>query len=159
MGVSKGIYQARFDAVTGKLTAPVLAAATVRPSFFALGPTRGGKRLLYAVAAGADLATSCVNSFLIDPKTGSLAPLNRVSAGGDRALLYLGSTRTDEAAFVANYTGGTIASFRILADGRLRAIRSRISISEKDVARFGPHGPNGAPAELFASAFDDAFSG
>src|SRR6266481_401731 len=34
-GVSKGIYQSHFDITSGKLTAPVLAAATLRPSFFA----------------------------------------------------------------------------------------------------------------------------
>lgn len=139
-GVSKGIYSARFDAATGNMTVPVLAAATVRPSYLALGPVRGGKRLLYSVAAGSDMATSCINSFLIDPKTGSLAPLNRVSAGGIGPC-YISVDATDEAVFVANYVGGTIASFKILADGRLSDPIEDVDF-EKNIARFGPHGPN-----------------
>ena len=32
-GISKGIYLSRFDSSSGHLTTPVLAAATLRPSF------------------------------------------------------------------------------------------------------------------------------
>ena len=141
-GISKGIYSARFDATTGTLTAPVLAAATVRPSYFALGPIRSGKRLLYSVAEGGDLATSCINSFLIDPKSGALQPLNRVSAGATGPC-YISVDSTDEAVFVADYDGGAIASFRILPDGKLSEPVETLDF-EKDMARFGPHGPNGA---------------
>jgi len=50
-GVSKGIYQSRFDPKTGQLTTPILAAATARPSFLALSPPRNGPRFVYAVNA------------------------------------------------------------------------------------------------------------
>ena len=45
-GKSKGIYVSRFDATTGKLTEPELAAETKNPSFLALHPT---EKYLYAV--------------------------------------------------------------------------------------------------------------
>jgi 6-phosphogluconolactonase len=50
-GISKGIYQSRFDPTKGQLTAPVLAAATARPSFLAVTPVGQARRSLYAVNA------------------------------------------------------------------------------------------------------------
>src|SRR3569832_801895 len=43
---SKGIYRSRFDAATGQLTTPELAAETKDPTFLALGPNH---KMLYAV--------------------------------------------------------------------------------------------------------------
>jgi len=138
-GVSKGIYQARFDELAGKLTNPVLAAGIIRPTYFALGPAKNGKRVLYSVAAGADMASSCVSSFAVDARTGALAPLNRVSAGGIGPC-YVSIDSTGSAAFVANYGGGTVSSFKIQGDGTLSEPVETLDFH--DTARFGPNGPN-----------------
>lgn len=140
-GVSKGIYQARFDELTGKMSTPVLAAAMVRPSFFALGPARNGRRILYAVAAGTDAASSRVGSFTVDAKTGSLSPLNLVSSGG-AGPCYISVDATGSAAFVANYGGGTVASFKIQGNGALSEPVETLDFH--DAARFGEDGPNAA---------------
>ena len=50
-GKSKGIYLSRFDPATGRLTPPTLAAACVRPSWFAIG-FAGKRRILYVCNEG-----------------------------------------------------------------------------------------------------------
>ena len=138
-GVARGIYVARFEHTTGHLTPPVLVASTVRPSFMALGPARTGRRILYSVAAGADTETSVINSFVIDPVAGSLTPLNRVSAGGIGPC-YISVDSTGQSAFAANYTNGTVSTYKILPDGKLDGPAETIDLH--DTARFGAHGPN-----------------
>jgi 6-phosphogluconolactonase len=138
-GVSKGIYQARFDEVSGKLTMPTLAAPMVRPTYFALGPQRNGKRVLYAVAAGTDAASSKVGSFAVDTKTGALSLLNLVSSGGVGPC-YVSVDSSGSSAFVANYGGGTIASYKIHDDGSLSEPVETLDFH--DAARFGENGPN-----------------
>jgi len=138
-GVSKGIYQARFDELAGKLTMPVLAAPMVRPTFLALGPQKNGRRTLYSVAAGTDLASSLVGSFSVDIRTGVLSQLNLVSSGG-AGPCYVSVDASGSAAFVANYGGGTVSSFRIQADGSLSDPVETLDFH--DAARFGENGPN-----------------
>ena len=144
-GVSKGVYVSRFDVATGHMTEPTLAAAMLRPAFFAVGNVRGtSRRVLYAGAEGSDEATSLILSFLVDPKTGALTPLGQVSSGGVGPA-YVSLDPTGHAAFVANYAGGTVASYRVLADGKLAGPVDRIDFH--DAARFGEHGPNAARQE------------
>ncbi len=139
-GVSKGIYESRFDARTGELTPPLLAATTARPSYLALSPTHEGRRFLYAVNAIKDPAAT-VTSFTVDAKTGALAQIGQVpSAGAGPA--YISVDMTGRAAFVANYVGGTVASFRIQPGGSLS--QPVDVIDYKDHARFGALGPNAA---------------
>ena len=144
-GISKGIYLSRFDPTTGHLTEPALAAAMKRPSYFAVGNVRGtARRVLYAAAEGSNEANSLILSFLIDPQTGALTPLNQVSAGGVGPA-YVSVDPTGQAAFAANYSGGTVATYHVLADGRLAGPVDRIDFH--DAARFGPLGPNAARQE------------
>ena len=79
---SEGIYVARFDAASGELSPPVLAAAATNPSFLADHPTRP---ILYAVAEVANEAgnpTGSVTGFAIDEATGSLTSLGSQPSGG-----------------------------------------------------------------------------
>jgi 6-phosphogluconolactonase len=138
-GVSKGIYQSRFDPVTGHVTPPVLAAPALRPSYLALSPPVAGGRHLYAVNEAVD-ATATVTSFLIDPATGALKQLNQVSSAG-AGPCFISVDATGEAAFVANYNGSSIATYRILSDGTLSQPVERINFKE---SRFGTRGPNAA---------------
>ncbi len=137
-GVSKGIYQSRFDATNGKLTTPTLAAATVRPSFLALTPAGAGSRHLYAVNAINDSAATAT-SFAVDPKTGALNQTGQVASAG-AGPAYIAVDATGHSAFVANYFGGTVASYRIQPDGTLSQPVDHVDF--KDHQKFGPLGPN-----------------
>jgi 6-phosphogluconolactonase len=139
-GVSKGIYQSHFDTVHGLLTPPVLAAATLRPSFLAITPVGQGNRCLYAVNAINDLAASAT-TFAIDLKTAGLKQTGQVSSGG-AGPAYISVDATGHSAFVANYFGGSIASYRIQSDGTLSQPVDRIDF--KDHQKFGALGPNSA---------------
>jgi 6-phosphogluconolactonase len=138
--VSKGIYQSRFDTTRGQLTPPVLAAATARPSFLAVTPMGLGRRTLYAVNAINDPAATAT-TFAIDPKTGALNQTSQVSSGG-AGPAYISVDDTGHSAFIANYFGGTIASYRIQPDGTLSQPVNRIDFS--DHQKFGALGPNSA---------------
>jgi 6-phosphogluconolactonase len=136
-GVGKGIYQCSFDSATGQLGTPVLAAETERPSFMALTPPRDGHRKLYAVNA-VNAPTATVTTFDLDIKTGALAQKGKVSAGG-AGPCYISVDSTGKAAFVANYWGATIASYRIQPDGSLS---SPVDIFNYRDAKYGHNGPN-----------------
>lgn len=134
-GVSKGIYLAHFDSQTGQLSPPLLAATTARPSYMAITPTR---HHLYAVNAINDPAAT-VTGFAIDQRTGSLREIGQVPSGG-AGPAYISIDATGHAAFVANYFGSTIASFRMLPDAMLSQPVERIDFN--DHAKFAPLGPN-----------------
>jgi 6-phosphogluconolactonase len=139
-GVSKGIYQARFDTTTGKLTAPALAIATARPSFLALTPVGQSQRHLYAVNAINDPAAT-VTSFSIDPKTTALTQIGQVTSAG-AGPAYISVDSTGHSAFIANYFGSSVTSYRIQPDGTLSQPVDRIDF--KDHQKFGALGPNSA---------------
>ena len=142
-GVSRGIYVSRFDTALGRLTAPQLAAATLRPSYLALSPNAVGPRHLYAVNAVAE-ASATVTSFLVDHATGALRPINQVSSAG-AGPCYIALDTTGEAAFVANYMGSSIATYRVLPSGALTEPVERIDYRDR---RFGKRGPNEARQDV-----------
>jgi 6-phosphogluconolactonase len=135
-GVSKGIYHCTFNSATGQLTVPVLAAQTLRPSYLALSPLRAGRRSLYAVNAVPD-PSATVTTFDLDPRTGVLTEKAKVTSAG-AGPAYVSVDSTGHAAFVANYFGGTIASYKIQPDGTLSP---PIDVFDFKDARFGHHGP------------------
>lgn len=137
--VSKGIYLARFNPATGQLTTPALVAECVRPSYMATAVV-GKRRLLFAANEGHDEPTSGVSSYLINPADGSLTFLGKVSAGGTGPC-FVSVDATASCAFVANYTGGSIASYKINGDGTLTQPIDRVDFKQSS---FGHHGPNSA---------------
>lgn len=115
---SKGIYAYRFDAMTGKLTVGALAAESTDPSFVVVHPS--GK-VLYAVNEMGNFegkAGGGVSAYSIDKSTGKLTLLNQVASGGADPC-YISFDKTGKYVLVANYTGGNVAVFPILPDGRL----------------------------------------
>jgi 6-phosphogluconolactonase len=115
---SKGIYAYRFDPNGAKLTPIGLAAQTINPSFLAVHPNH---RFLYAVNEIGNYhgqKSGAVSAFAIDHATGKLTLLNQVASGGADPC-YITVENTGKYVLVANYTGGSIAAFPILADGRL----------------------------------------
>jgi 6-phosphogluconolactonase len=143
-GVSKGIYLSRFDPASGLMTSPQLAAETLRPSFLALSPNTEGHRHLYATNEATD-ASASVTSFLIaDSATGALRPINQVPSAG-AGPCYVSLDATGEAAFVANYYGSSIASYRVLPSGALTGPIERIDYKNP---KFGHRGPNAARQDV-----------
>jgi 6-phosphogluconolactonase len=156
---AKGVYSARFDPNTGRFSAPVLAAACLRPAYFALNeiilpgpagskpqvqlPRRGQpqiqmRHLLYVANEGSDEKTSGISSYQLDIATGALTFMGQVSAGG-AGPCYVSVDSSGRSAYVANYAGGTIASYQVLADGSLSQPVDRVDFH--DHAVFGHPGP------------------
>src|SRR5246127_1090478 len=115
---SKGIYAYRFDSGTGQITSLGLAAETTNPSFVALHPNG---RFPYAVNEVQNYNgpnSGGVSAFSIDRSTGKLTLLNEVpSRGADPCYITL--DKTGKYVLVANYTGGSVAVFPVLEDGKL----------------------------------------
>jgi 6-phosphogluconolactonase len=137
---SKGIYAYRYDSSTAKLDPIGLAAEIVRPSFLTLHPNR---RFLYAVSElGNDAKTEgSVTAFSIDRKSGKLTALNTVNTGGGGAC-HLVVDKTGKALVVANYGSGSVASFKVNADGTLSGPVSVIKHSGSSIdpkRQTGPH--------------------
>jgi 6-phosphogluconolactonase len=142
-GVAKGIYLSRFDDVTGHLTSPELVAETLRPSYLAISTPMAGHRRIYAVNAVAD-ASATVTSFLMDPATGALKEINQVSSAG-AGPCYVSLDATGETAFVANYVGSTIATYRVLPSGALSEPVVRLDYKDP---KFGKRGPVSARQDV-----------
>jgi 6-phosphogluconolactonase len=120
---SEGIYVSRFDTATGKLTAPVLAAAAKNPSFLALHPTLP---VMYAVSEVADAngkPAGAVLSFAIDEANGTLTPMNHQPSGG-KGPCHLSVDRSGRVVLAANYGGGSVICLGVAADGSLEPVVS-----------------------------------
>lgn len=164
---SKGIYAFRFDPKTEQLKALGLEAESQNPSFVALHPN--GK-FLYAVNETGDFhgkdagpgteskKTGAVSAFALDPASGKLTLLNQVASGGADPC-YLAFDKTGKYLLVANYTGGTVAVFPVLEDGRLgeaSAIVQHTGKGPNAERQEGPHAHsiNLSPDNRFAVAAD-----
>ena len=138
---SKGIYLLEFDTATGALTPQGVAAETPSPSFLALHPS--GKYLYAAneVNTFDGVPEGGVTGFAIDPKDGKLAEINHQPSGG-AGPCYVKVDATGKVLLVANYGGGTIASYPINADGKLGPAASRIAhkgLGPNKARQAGPH--------------------
>jgi 6-phosphogluconolactonase len=118
---SKGIYGYRFDAKTGQFTSLGVMAEAANPSFVA---TDADHRFLYASTERGDGPPSTatregfLTSYAIDPGTGALTFLSKVSAGGT-STAHLVVDSTAHALFAANYGSGTVKSFALKSDGSI----------------------------------------
>lgn len=115
---SKGIYAYRFDTDTGEIASIGVAAETANPSFLAVHPNQ---RFLYAVNETGNYQgqkSGAVSAFSIDHTTGKLTLLNEVASKGADPC-YITVDKTGKYVLVANYTGGSVAVFPVLEDGRL----------------------------------------
>lgn len=157
-GVSKGIYAARFDSGTGKLSVPELVAETKNPSFLAVHPT--GK-FLYAVGEVNNTQgqrAGAVNAYALDAKTGKLTALNQQTSGGTGPC-HVAVDATGKSVLVANYGSGSLAALPVQSDGSLGAATTTIqhvgsSVNPKRQA--GPHAHfiTPSPDNRFALACD-----
>lgn len=138
---SQGIYTAKFDTATGAISGVELAGELKNPSFLAIHPSR---QYLYAVSEVADAngkPTGAVAALAIDDKTGKLTLLNTQSSGG-AGPCHVNLDRAGKTAVVANYGGGSVASYAIGDDGKLAPAASvmqhRGSSTDKS-RQEGPH--------------------
>ena len=115
---SAGIYAFRFDPSSGRSEPLGLAAEMREPSFLALHPNGD---YLYAVSETDDFdsaGSGSVVSFAIDSASARLTKLNEVSSRGGWPC-HLNVDSNGRMLIVANYKGGSIASFPINDDGTL----------------------------------------
>jgi 6-phosphogluconolactonase len=112
-GAGNGLSVGRFNAATGVLSAPTLAAQAEGPSFFVVAAD--GKHL-YSCWENADK----IAAYEIDPATGALKFLNSVASGGSGPC-HISLDATGHYALVANYNSGSVAAFQIQPDFSLGA--------------------------------------
>jgi 6-phosphogluconolactonase len=124
-GESKGIYRFLLDPSTGALRPDGAPTESVSPSFLAFD--KDGTRLFAVNETGDSPSDPAggVSSFSVDPATGVLRPLDRVSSRG-AAPCHLSLDGADGHVLVANYWGGSVAVFPVRADGRLGAATSYV---------------------------------
>lgn len=111
---SRGIYRCEFDAATGKLSEPQLAAELASPSFVTLRPD--GK-VLYAVGETGGKDGGGVFAFSVDARTGTLAKLDQSTSGGDGPC-HCVTSPDGRSLLVANYGGGSWKLFELKPDGK-----------------------------------------
>lgn len=112
---SKGIYKLRFDDATGKLGEPELAAEMGSPSFLAIDPVR---RILVAVGEiDRPKMGGGVKSFRIGDG-GRLTPISEQPTIGGGPC-HVSIHPSGKVVLVANYGGGSVASFPMDPDGKL----------------------------------------
>jgi len=144
---SKGIYVCRFDAQTGRLGDPELAAETANPTFLAVHPNRQKlysveRPLLYAAnETGGGGRPGSVGAYAVDRISGRLSFLNRESSGG-AGPCHLSVDATGQAVLVANYGGGSVALLPLRNDGSLTSASAFIQHHGSSVNRRRQEGPH-----------------
>ena len=144
---SKGVYAFRYDAGTSEITPLGLAAETTNPSWVTLHPNG---RFLYAVNEVGKYQgpnSGGLSAFSIDHATGKLTFLNEVATRGADPC-YVTVDRTGKFVLVANYTGGSVAVFPILADGKLGEASSFVQHTGKGPNPERQEGPHAHSIDL-----------
>ena len=155
---SKGIYAYRFNVENAQLSPIGVAAESVDPSFLAVHPN--GK-YLYVVNEIGNFnggTGGAVSAFAIDAKTGALKFLNQVPTRG-AGPCYLSLDKTGNYVLVANYDGGSIASFPVHDDGTLGTAAGFVQHSGSGPDKERQEGPHAhwigtSPDNRFALAAD-----
>ncbi len=113
-----GIHTYEFDPATGKLTFLSATQTAPNPSFLVVSPD---SRFVYAVNEVGEFEGKhggAISAYALDAATGTLTFLNSQSTRGEDPC-YISIDPAGRWAFVANYSGGSIAVFPISGDGRV----------------------------------------
>ena len=147
----RGVHVFAVDRTTGALTPAGIVTHHGSPS--ALAFHRAGTHVYTTNATDVvdDGTSGSISAYAVDRGSGQLQLLNTVSSGG------LGPTDVSvhpagRHVLVANYSGGTVAVFPLLQDGRL----GRATDVRKTEGRVGPTRATSAPPGSFAFSGHDA---
>jgi 6-phosphogluconolactonase len=141
---SKGIYVSRFQATTGEVSEPRLAAEIRNPSFLAVHPNH---RFLYSVSEDPlsvgpyNDKGSFINAYAIDRATGKLSLLNTVASGGT-STCYVSLDPSGKYLLAASFGSGTVTVLHVKEDGSLGAQAALIQHTGHSVDshyQAGPH--------------------
>src|SRR5215510_3810700 len=116
-GKSEGIYIYRMNLAGGELKRAATVKGVPNPSFLAIDPKR---RFLYAANESGEFAGrkgGGVTAYAIDRKTGDLRKLNEQHSPG--VPCHVSVHPTGRFVFAANYGGGSVVIYPVLAGGRL----------------------------------------
>ncbi len=155
---SQGIYSAWFDPASGTLSTPELAATTKNPTFLALSPNG---RFLYAANEIGNFGgkpSGAVSAFKIEKEAGKLSPLNEQASEGSGPC-HLAVDHTGKCLLVANYGSGSVAAFKLAADGSLAGPGFKVQHHGSSINSQRQEGPHAHfitadPANRFALACD-----
>ena len=136
-GTSTGIYILQFDPADGSLQHAAPPGTMRNPSFVTLSPDGCTLYAVSEVDDHDDHGSGAVAALAVDRKTGALTHLNTRATGG-AAPCHVSVDAGGQMVMVANYVGGSVASFR-QADG---ALSQRVSLH-----RHTGRGPNAARQE------------
>jgi 6-phosphogluconolactonase len=136
-GEKAGIHAFGFDSDKGTLKPLKRATGVQSPFFIALSPDR---RFLYSIDdfGGKD---NFVAAFTIEGRGGDLRPLNRQNTRGT-ASCFVDVDPTGKSVLVANYSGGSVASFPVKEDGSLGEALSFFQHSGSSADPQRQKGPN-----------------
>lgn len=153
----KSIYVSEFDAASGALSAPQVAANVTRPNFLELHPS-GDTLYVCSRTQNADGPVGLVIAYRIDKATGKLTEINQMPSGAPGPA-HVNVTQDGKTVAVANYTGGSTASFRVGAGGKLVARTSVIqhegsSVDPRRQSEPHSHSVNFSPDDRFVISAD-----
>lgn len=121
-GNSKGIYVYHFNAKTGTADWVSNTEKADNPSYLALAPDG---RHLYAVNEINQNGSGQVTAYNFDPVNGILSFLNKQSSGSQDPC-HISVTKDAKWALVANYSGGSLASFPLETNGVISSYTQHI---------------------------------
>jgi 6-phosphogluconolactonase len=122
---SKGIYVAPWNSTTGEIGDLTLSAELASPTFLAINPKAA---YLYAIS---ESKAATVTAFGIPSGAGKLTYINDSSAVG-RGSAHVSVNHDGRSVFVANYGGGSIASFLVEKNGGLSPAVSHFQYTPVD---------------------------
>ena len=149
-GNGRGIHIFKVDRATGGLTGAGVHEMGTSPSHLAVNAA--GTRLYSANETDrrGDKKEGTATAFAIDPKDGSLKPLNTVRSGG-AGPTYVSLHPSGKLLLVANYFGGSVAVLPVLEDGKL----GEATDVKEDAGKVGPPRAKNAPKGSFAFSGHD----
>ena len=140
-GAEQGITLCEFHPSSGKLEKKKVFGGIANPSFLEIHPS---KKFLFAVneiGSYEGKKAGSVTAFTINPDTGDISEIDRLSTKGG-APCHLSIDAKGKTLFVANYSGGSVISYRIRKDGALkeRTFVQHEGSSVDPRRQTGPHG-------------------
>ena len=139
---AEGILAFRFDAKSAKFTPLGMVAPSTNPSYLAVHPSGKFLYAIQEVDTFEGKRTGSVSAYSIDRATGKLTLLNQVSSGGPGPC-HVSVDGTGKTVLVANYGGGSFASFPVQADGKLGEAASFIQEKGSSVNKERQGAPHG----------------